>query len=571
MIILSPGILVSRFVKTGALCASFVIAVLASTSSLASDLLIENIKGYTYTDLAPVGAAPSQFNKILIRDNKVLSTKNAVIERLMKPDTTRIDGQGKILLPGLIDAHGHLTGLGELLSSVDLRDSKNETLAVQQVQSYIDNTKPKKNTWVLGQGWNQANWPSKQFPTSASLDAIKSENPIALARVDGHAVWLNAAALALTGINDATPNPEGGQIIRDGDGKATGVLIDNAMSLVYSKMPQITAQQLDQQLQRSFDHLLSLGVTGVHDAGINQPVIDVLKQRAAKQNLPIRVYGMLDGSDAKLSQWLKAGAYHDEAGFFTIAAVKLYADGALGSRGAALLEAYSDQANNKGLDITAPEPLLEKFKLIDDHQFQICVHAIGDRGNQQVLDAFDALFSTGGNSSLRHRIEHAQVIAPEDLARLEQLDLIASMQPTHATSDMHMAEDRLGKARLTGAYAWRTLLNKGTRMAFGSDFPVESANPFFGIHAAVTRQDHNNQPVPGWRIEEAVSVNEAISLFTRDAAWAAHMETTQGTLEPGKWADFILVEDNPYKVKPEQLWKIKVLETWVAGEKRWPK
>ncbi|BFM12345.1 amidohydrolase [Simiduia litorea] len=569
MTILSSSRSITRFVNCGALCATFVAALL-STPSFASDLLIENIKGYTFTDLAPVGASPSQFNKILIRDNKVLSTKNAIIERLMKPDTKRIDGKGKILLPGLIDAHGHLAGLGALLSSVDLRESKNENVAVQLVQNYITNIKPNKNAWVLGQGWNQANWPSKQFPTSASLNTIEAPNPIALARVDGHAVWLNQTALALTGIDDSTPNPEGGQIIRDSEGKATGVLIDNAMSLVYKKIPPITEQQLNQQLQRSFDHLLSLGITGVHDAGINQPVIDVLKQRAAKKTLPLRVYGMLDGSDANLSQWLKAGAYSDEAGYLTIASVKLYADGALGSRGAALLADYSDQPNNKGLDITAPEPLLEKFKLIDDHQFQICVHAIGDRGNQQVLDAFDALFNTGGNSNLRHRIEHAQVIAPQDLARLEQLDLIASMQPTHATSDMHMAEDRLGQARLTGAYAWRTLLNNGTRMTFGSDFPVESANPFFGIHAAVTRQDHNNQPVPGWRIEEAVTINEAMSLFTRDAAWAAHMETAQGTLEPGKWADFILVEENPYKVKPEQLWKINVHETWVAGEKRWP-
>ena len=569
MTILSHLRLIPALATLNTFCTLLLIT-LASSSSLASDLLIENIKGYTHTDLAPVGAAASQFNSMLIRDGKVLSTKQSVIERLVKPDTQRIDGAGKTLLPGLVDAHGHLSGLGELLSSVDLRNSPDEASAAQLVQTYMSELKASADTWIVGEGWNQANWPGKQFPTASSLDALQSQNPIALARVDGHALWLNSAALALAGVDDNTLDPDGGQIIRDSEGKATGILIDNAMSMVYAKIPPLSQQRLDQNMQRSFDHLLALGITGVHDAGIDQPVIDLLKQRAANNTLPLRVYGMLDGSSPKLKEWLKAGAFHDEAGFLTIASVKLYADGALGSRGAALLKEYSDEPNNRGLDITGPQELLEKFKLIDGHQFQICVHAIGDRGNQQVLNAFDALFSTGGNSSLRHRIEHAQVIAPKDLARLAQLDLIASMQPTHATSDMHMAEDRLGKQRLEGAYAWRTLLNKGTRMAFGSDFPVESANPFYGIHAAVTRQDHNNEPVPGWRIEEAVTTSEAISLFTRDAAWAAHMETSTGTLEPGKWADFILVEQNPYQVKPDQLWKINVLETWVAGKKRWP-
>lgn len=542
-----------------------------SAPSFATDLLIENIVGYTHTDLAPMGASPSTFTQLLIRDGKVLSTKASVIKPLLKPDTKRIDGQGKTLLPGLIDAHGHITNLGEMLASVNLRDSADEISAVKDVVAYAAKAKKKPEQWILGRGWNQANWPSKSFPRAASLDAAKLPNPVLLERVDGHAVWLNSKALALANIDDNTPNPDGGQIVRDSNGKATGILIDNAMSLIYNQMPRPSPQEQAANLNLALEHLLSLGVTGVHDAGIDQAEIDLFKQKANNSQLPLRIYAMLNGDSPNLEHWLKAGSYKDSKEMLTIASVKLYADGALGSRGAALLEDYADEPNNKGLDITSAEELLEKFKLIDAHQFQICVHAIGDRGNRIVLDTFDTLFSSGGNTNLRHRIEHAQVIAPEDLDRLAQLDLIASMQPTHATSDMHMAEDRLGEARLKGAYAWRTLLDKGTRMVFGSDFPVESANPFYGIHAAVTRQDHNNQPIAGWRADEAVSVSEAISLFTREAAWGAHMETTTGTLESGKWADFILVDQNPYKVKPEQLWKLQVLETWVAGKKQWSK
>ncbi|WP_253356398.1 amidohydrolase [Simiduia sp. 21SJ11W-1] len=278
---------------------------------------------------------------------------------------------------------------------------------------------------------------------------------------------------------------------------------------------------------------------------------------------------MLNGASPSLKSWLTAGPIGDLHDMLSIRSVKLYADGALGSRGAALLADYRDAPGNQGLHVTSKAQLMALFKTIDAHQFQICVHAIGDKANRQVLDNFEQLFNEGGQRKLRHRIEHAQVIDKADLSRMAALGLIASMQPTHATSDMHMAEDRLGQQRLAGAYAWRTLLDANTPMAFGSDFPVESANPFFGIHAAVTRQDHNNQPVAGWRADQAVSVGEALRLFTRDAAWAAHMEAKVGTLEPGKWADFILLSQNPYTLAPENLWRVKVAETWVAGKPRW--
>lgn len=538
------------------------------TASLAAadDLIIDNVRGYTHSQ-GSAKTTPTRFSSLFIRDGRVLTTDPDQIAKLANGKTQRINGQGRVLLPGLIDAHGHLAGLAQLLASVDLRDASSAQAAANKVAQFA--AQSTNALWIGGRGWNQENWDGKQFPTAAHLDALNIDKPIVLERVDGHAVWVNSKALSIAGIDNTTVDPAGGQIVRDATGRATGVLIDNAITYVTRKLPSTSAAERERTLNLAFNHLLSLGVTGVHDAGIGQPMIDLLTQRAAQGGLPIRVYGMLDGSDKSLLNWLKTGPIADANDTLSIRSVKLYADGALGSRGAALLADYADDPGNRGLHLTSQQALMDLFTAIDKHQFQICVHAIGDQANRQVLDNFEVLFKRGGNAALRHRIEHAQVIEPTDLKRLSNLNLIASMQPTHATSDMHMAEDRLGQSRLTGAYAWQTLLKGGTRMAFGSDFPVESANPFFGIHAAVTRQDHNNLPVKGWRADQAVSVGEALRIFTRDNAWAAHMENQVGTLEPGKWADFILLEQDPYTLPAHQLWQITVDETWVAGEQRW--
>lgn len=540
---------------------------LTTALSQAEDLLITNIQGYSHSHAAPAGAAPFHFSALLIRDGKVLTTNAERIAALTNEHTQVIDGAGRTLLPGLIDAHGHLAGLAQSLASVDLRASQSVAQAVEAVAAFAPGT---KGQWITGRGWNQENWPDKHYPNAAHLDALAIAKPIVLERVDGHALWVNSQALKLAGINRNTPDPAGGQIVRDAEGEATGILIDNAMQLINNKRPLATERERQQQLDAAFQHLLQRGLTGVHDAGVGQFMIDELSRRAQAGTLPLRVYAMLDGSSPELPRWLKAGPIQDHRHMLAIRSVKLFADGALGSRGAALLDDYADAPGNRGLAVTSQAALMSLFTQIDAAQFQICVHAIGDQGNRQVLDNFDQLFKRGGNRGLRHRVEHAQVVAPKDLPRLAQLNLIASMQPTHATSDMHMAEERLGQERLAGAYAWRTLLAAGTRMAFGSDFPVEPANPFYGIHAAVTRQNHRNQPEHGWRIDDAVSVSEAISLFTRDAAWAAHMETQVGTLETGQWADFILLDSNPYRSPPQQLWQTEVAQTWVAGERRWP-
>ena len=549
--------------------ARFALTLLLATASAAvsaTDLLIHNVNGYTFAP-ASAGNEPElvRFNQMFIRNGKVLAIDDKRIAKLTTSSTPHYNGQGRTLLPGLIDAHGHLAGLSRVAVAQIHRVQHGAQAAAQAVAVFSD-TAP-DSPWLLGRGWNQANWADDRYPTRADLDALNLDRPIALERVDGHALWVNTKALELAGIDNATADPAGGKIVRDETGAATGILVDNAMPLVLSKIPALSDQALDQQLQTAYAHLLSQGITGVHDAGVGGQGQKVLRRQAARGDLPIRVYAMLDGSSKSLHPWLDRGVH--KSNFLRIQSVKLYADGALGSRGATLLDDYADQPGNQGLPVTAPDDLLPLFDLVHRHGFQLAVHAIGDKANRDVLDAFEQLQAKRGSSRLRHRIEHAQVIHPDDLQRLSALNLTASMQPTHATSDKLMAEKRLGMDRLTGAYAWQTLLDKGTDMAFGSDFPVESANPFFGIHAAVTRQDQNNQPVDGWRAEDAVDVKTAIRLFTLDAARAGHWEKQTGTLTPGMWADFILVDTNPFTTLPDYLWKIQVLETWVAGEPRW--
>ncbi|HEX2121182.1 MAG TPA: amidohydrolase, partial [Thermoanaerobaculia bacterium] len=421
--------------------------------------------------------------------------------------------------------------------------------------------------WVLGRGWDQNEWPVTEFPTAGPLDAAIPSNPVWLKRVDGHAGLANSAAMRAAGITAATKDPEGGRILRDARGEPTGVFIDAAMSLVESKMPQPTAAQRKARVLASAQAIAAHGLTEVHDAGIDGATITAVKELIDEKRFPIRVYAMLGDNEALLRTWFAQKPLIDYGGRLTVRSVKLYADGALGSRGAALLEPYSDDPGNRGLLLATPEHIADVARRARAAGYQVNTHAIGDRGVRNVIDSYGA---AGVTVSDRFRIEHLQVISPPDIPRLVAGGIIASMQPTHATSDMNWAEARLGPERAKGAYAWRTVLNAGGRLALGSDFPVEDVNPFFGIYSAVTRQDHSGQPAGGWMPQERLTLAEAIRGFTLDAAYAAFEETSRGTIEPGKLADLTIVEGDLLAMPHSELYKAKVRYTVVGGEVVFP-
>ncbi|MAF70960.1 MULTISPECIES: amidohydrolase [Alteromonas] len=519
--------------------------------------LVNNVKGYT---LDEAGKRIS-FTNMVIEEGKVLALD-------VQPDNHHIDevidGEGKVMLPGLIDAHGHLLGLGANLLEVNLRDSKSAKHAASMVADYaFANT---TQDWITGRGWNQELWSDRAFPRAQDLDNVVSDRPVFLTRVDGHAAWVNSKAMALAGITKDTPSPVGGEILKDSDGNPTGVFIDNAAALIEAYLPSASSEIYEQQLHAAGEHLLANGVTAMHDAGVNREVYDFYLKEAVEGDLPVRIYAMISATDPDLKTLLANGPIRDKEDFLSIRSVKAYGDGALGSRGAALLSPYSDAPHQHGLLLTQPQDMAPLFTTVIGAGFQLNYHAIGDKANHVALNEYEATFEKIGGNALRHRIEHAQVIAPEDLARFAELDVLPSMQPTHATSDKNMAEDRIGKDRMKGAYAWQTLLESGIPLPLGSDFPVELANPFYGLHAAVTRQDRNNQPVKGWYAHEALTLDQAFRGFTLDAAYAGHMEDTLGTLTPGKWADFILVDQDIFNIDEKDIWKTQVQATYIAGK-----
>lgn len=531
---------------------------------LAQVTVIENVKGYTYTTQETLVT----FSTVAFKNSKVLAIGDSQLAS-QYPNAKVINGKGKTMIPGIVDGHGHLLGLGFNKLNVDVRDLKSAKATAQKVAEYA--SKNKQLTWIKGRGWNQEIWSDSRYPTAKQLDEYVSDRPVYLSRVDGHAAWLNTKAMELAGITRDTISPAGGEIIKDENGEPTGVLIDNAESLVMAKIPAPTQDEMALALKTASEHLLSLGITSMHDAGIDQDTYNLYVNKAANNELMVRIYGMLAATDPNLTDMLKAGYVKDDNDFLSIRSVKIYGDGALGSRGAALLEPYHDDSHNKGLLVTSKDKLTPLFDTILDHRFQINIHAIGDRANRIALDEFERVFkapeaSLINGEALRHRVEHAQVVHVEDIPRFKTLNIIPSMQPTHATSDKDMAPKRIGEERLKGAYAWQSFIKQGTKIVAGSDFPVELANPFFGVHAAVARQDRDNQPKGGWLMGEAMTIEQAFKAFTIDAAFGAHQENIIGGLQAGKYADFVLLDRDIFKLDAKDLWKTKVLETWVAGK-----
>lgn len=477
------------------------------------------------------------------------------------PGARRIDGRGRFVLPGLIDAHAHVYSEGFLQTSLNLTGTPDVADAVRRIEDYA--VQNPHADWILGRGWNQVIWPVKAFPNATDIDAVVSDRPVWLRRIDGHAGWANSVALTISGIDDDTPDPIGGKIVRDRNGHATGVLVDTAMDLLEAHVPKPDKDDIRTAHQAAIKSLVALGITSVHDAGIDISEAEVYISEANDGELDMRIYAMLSDAGANLDAIGKPmKALGNDR--LDIAAVKIYSDGALGSRGAAMLEPYSDDVENRGLPFVSQAELDGYVQKANDMGFQVGVHAIGDHGNRMALNAF-AKAQGNKMSPLRNRIEHAQIIALDDIPRFADLGVIASMQPIHATSDMNMAEDRIGPERIKGGYAWRRLLDTGAVIASGSDFPVELPNPFFGLYAAVTRQDRNGLPELGWYSDQALSRAEALHSFTLAAAFAAHQEERVGSLEPGKWADFIIIDRDYFEVPATEIDDIKVLQTWVGG------
>lgn len=464
------------------------------------------------------------------------------------------------IVPGLVDAHGHLYGLGLSLDTVDLRDTVSYEDVLARVQERA--ARATAGEWILGRGWDQNDWPVKEFPTVAALDAAVPDHPVWLRRIDGHAGLANSAAMRAAGVTRDSKDPSGGKIIRDAEGNPTGVFIDDAMDPIDTAVPPPTFAQRKARVRAAAQRIASLGLTGMHDAGADDDTIRAVRELIDEKQFPIRVYTMLGDNAPLLAKWFASGPL-EHGGRLTVRAVKLYADGALGSRGAALLAPYSDDPGNSGLMIATPEHIQDVATRAVKAGFQVNTHAIGDRGVRNTIDAYHA---GGVQPAQRFRIEHLQVISPADVPRLVERGIIASMQPTHATSDMYWAERRVGPERVRGAYAWRTVLTAGGRLALGSDFPVEQVNPFHGIHAAVTRQDQKNWPEGGWYPDERLTLAEAIRGFTADAAYAAFQEKSLGTIEVGKLADFTIVRGDFLATPPADLWKAEVAATVVNGE-----
>jgi predicted amidohydrolase YtcJ len=549
-----------RDVKAGAFWLAAALGLAAGTAD-GAPTLIEDVHGYTLA-----ADQLRSFEALAFEHGKVLETGDGALLKRKYPGAQIIAGHGRTLLPGLIDAHGHVLDLGFDTVRVRLTGTSSLAEALEHVRAYAG--QHAKEHWLLGGGWNQVIWKLGRFPLATELDTAVSDRPVVLDRIDGHAKWLNSQALKAAGITRDTADPEGGRIERDAAGDPSGVLVDKAMALIDKVVPEPSDAQERAALEAALAHMSSVGLTSVGDAGVDAREIGLYREMADHGQLPVRMYAMIRGTGEDFRSLSKQGpliGYADD--HLSVRAVKLFADGALGSRGAALLAPYSDMPGQRGLLFMTDQEMERQIGTALKAGYQVNVHAIGDAANHQVLLAFAAAYRDVGGAERRNRIEHAQVLALDDIPRFKELNLIASMQPTHATSDMNMAEDRIGSERLRGAYAWRRLLDQGTRIAGGSDFPVESDNPFFGLHAAVTRRDHAGRPAGGWHPEQAMTLLEAFRAFTLDAAYAEHWEQRIGSLEPGKWADFILVDRDLFKIPPADIWRIQVEETWVGGQR----
>ena len=538
-----------------------VLAVLFCVQAASADTLLDNVNGYTIGE-----------NKQIVRFTGLVVGNDGRVKQLLqgrdKPVARmdyRVDGRGRTMIPGLIDAHGHVMGLGFQALQLDLSDTRSLQEAQAKIAAYAAaNPTPR---WIIGRGWNQETWRLGRFPTAADLDAVVPGRPVWLERVDGHAGWANSMAMKEAGVTAASKSPPGGRMEMIGK-QPSGIFVDAASRLVQKAVPPPLPRVRDRAFETAQKILLSNGITSVADMGTSGEDWLVIRRAGDNGQLNVRIMSYAAGIDNLLAvagtgptPWL-----YDSR--LRMVGVKLYSDGALGSRGAWLKQPYKDKPGEKGLSFLSDTELRNVMSRAAMDNFQVAVHAIGDAANAQLIGAIEELALTY-KGDRRWRIEHAQIIDPADLPRLGRNGIIASMQPVHESSDWRMAEARMGMERLTGAYAWRSMLANNVPLAFGSDFPVESPNPFPALAVAVTREDAQGQPPGGWLPEQKLTMAQAFSAFTRDAAYAGFAEDRIGSLDRGRLADFIFIDRDIFQVAPRDVRETRVLETWVGGRKVW--
>jgi hypothetical protein len=554
---LSPSIqIMNRLIR---LALALAAAPLAAQQAPA-DLIVTNARIYTVDESRPVVEA------FAVRGDRVAFVGDLRGALTLKgPQTRVLDLGGRTVIPGMVDAHGHVSGLGSALAIVDLTGASSYDEIIARVAAKAKTVAP--GVWVTGRGWDQNRWADTRFPSHEKLSAAVPNNPVLLERVDGHANLANKKAMEAAGVTAATKDPVGGRIEHLADGSPSGVFVDNAQPITQRVVPAPSHEELKREVMNAIAETQRWGLTGVHDAGEPQDVLDIYEELGKAGAINSRIYAMIGDDSAAIAKAFTRGPQSAlYGGTLWIRSIKLYADGAMGSRGAALLEPYSDDPGNIGLLKSTPAHLQDVATRALRNGFQVCTHAIGDRGNRVALDAYEGALAAVPTADHRFRIEHAQNLHYADIPRFAKLGVIPSMQASHQTSDMYWVGTRLGVSRLPGAYAWRSLLNTGIVIPNGSDFPVERVNPLISFHAAISRQDANNWPPGGWYPEQRMTRDEALKAMTIWPAFAAFQEHDLGSLAPGKYADFVVLDQDIMRAPVETILATHVLSTWVGGK-----
>lgn len=518
-----------------------------------ADLIVTNGTVYTVDDNF------SKVESFVVLDGRIVATGTSEDIQNEYSSEKIIDASGKFVYPGFNDAHCHFNGYGvNLMQYADLRGTESQEEIYEILKKHY---KEFGGDWILGRSWDQNDWAVKEFPNKSGLDELFPDVPVYLVRVDGHAGWCNSKALEIAGVT-ANSKVHGGDVILT-QGIPTGVLIDNAMGLIGEFIPRITPEQKKKGLLAAQKTCFAVGLTSVTDAGLSNQTVLLMDEMQNSGLLKMRINAMLSPSEDNFNHFVKKGKYKTDR--LVVNTIKLFADGALGSRGALMIDDYSDDLGNSGLQIADQKYYDEICQLAYDNNYMVATHCIGDSANRLILDTYGKFLK--GENDRRWRIEHSQIINPDDFKKFAKFSIVPSIQATHCTSDMYWAENRVGAERINGAYSYQTLLNQLGWIPNGTDFPVENIEPLFTFYSSVFRIDHKGWPESGWRMDEGLTREQTLRSMTTWAAKASFEENEKGSLESGKWADFVILDTDLMTASPEEVLASKILSTWSAGEK----